>query len=307
PQQVWHNNRARTIASIRESNTRPATAAGRAFQRAVHGDHPYGFETTEVSLGAIDVEDMRALHASAMEPCRAVVSIVGAQTRAQANALVDGLFAHVRPQPAAGAPAACLPQAAVPEVAPLEAAREIRIPFDSAQAHVMIGQPGFKRDDPDFFALTVGNYILGGGSFVSRLYSEVREKRGLSYSVYSAFQPALHAAAFQIGLQTRPDQARQAIEVVREVVDRFVADGPTEAELNAAKANLVGGFPLLIDSNAKLLGSISNIGWNRLPLDYLDTWTQQVMRVSAADVRAAFQRKLQPDRMVTVVVGGAAP
>jgi zinc protease len=169
---------------------------------------------------------------------------------------------------------------------------------------VLIGQPGFKHDDPDFFPLTVGNYILGGGGFVSRLTTEVREKRGLSYSTYSYFAPALHAGAYTVGLQTRPDQAAQAVQVAREVVRKFVAEGPTDAELKAAKDNLIGGFALRIDSNRKLLGSVANIAWYGLPLDYLDTWTQQVARVTVADIKAAFQRKLQPERMVTVVVGG---
>jgi hypothetical protein len=117
----------------------------------------------------------------------------------------------------------------------------------------------------------VGNYILGGGGFVSRLTTEVREKRGLSYSVYSYFAPGLHAGAFTIGLQTRPDQAAQAVQVAREVLADFVAEGPTEAELQAAKDNLIGGFALRIDSNRKLLGNVANIAWNGLPLDYLDT------------------------------------
>jgi zinc protease len=304
PEAVWQRNRARAIAAINESNTRPATLGNRAFSRAVYGGHPYANEATEASLNAIGVQDMRALHASAVVPCRAVVSLVGAQTRAQADALVQQLFALAKSQPGSAQRADCQPGAAVPEVSPLAAAKEERIAFDSAQAHVFIGQPGFKRDDPDFFALTVGNYILGGGGFVSRLSTEVREKRGLSYSVYSAFQPALHAGAFMVNLQTRPDQAAQAVQVVREVVAQFVAEGPTEAELQAAKDNLMGGFPLLIDSNSKLLGNISNIGWNRLPIDYLDTWSAQVQRVTVADVKAAMQRKLQPGRMVTVVVGG---
>jgi zinc protease len=181
-----------------------------------------------------------------------------------------------------------------------------RIAFDSAQAHVLIGQPGYLRSDPDFFTLTVGNYILGGGGFVSRLTEEVREKRGLSYSVYSYFAPGLHAGAFTLGLQTRPDQVEQAVKVSRDVLASFVAQGPTAKELKAAKDNLIGGFALRIDSNRKLLDNVANIAWNRLALDYLDTWTQQIERVTLADIRAAFARKLQPEKMVTVVVGGAA-
>ncbi|HSV46689.1 MAG TPA: insulinase family protein, partial [Ramlibacter sp.] len=194
----------------------------------------------------------------------------------------------------------------VQEVRPLEGPSVQAIPFASAQAHVLIGQPGYRRNDPDYFPLLVGNYILGGSTFVSRLGTEVREKRGLSYSVASWFSPGLHAGAFTVSLQTRPDQAEQAVRVSREVLARFVAEGPTEAELKAAKDNLAGGFALRIDSNRKLLDQVASIAWNGLPLDYLDSWTRQVERVTVADVRAAFARKLQPDRMVTVTVGPVA-
>jgi len=297
PDAVWQRERERLAAAIREANTRPATVAARAYNQAVYGTHPYGYEMTEATLARIGVADMQALHARALRACDARVSLVGAVTRAQAEALVTQLLARL---PADG----CTAPPSVGEVQPLGAAVERRMPFDSAQAHVLIGQPGFKRGDPDFFPLLAGNYILGGGGFVSRLTTEVREKRGLSYSVYSYFAPATHAGAWTLGLQTRPDQAAQAVQVAREVVSRFVAEGPTEAELKAAKDNLIGGFALRIDSNRKLLDNVANIAWYGLPLDYLDTWTQQVARVSVADIRAAFARKLQPARMVTVVVGG---
>ncbi len=297
PEAVWTRERERMVAALREANTRPATIASRAFSQAVYGGHPYGQDTNEQTLARISVADMQAWHARSLQPCRARVSIVGAVTRAQADALVTQLLARL---PAGGCEA--LPPVA--EVPPLTAPVEKQIPFASAQAHVLIGQPGFKRDDPDFFALTVGNYILGGGGFVSRLTEEVREKRGLSYSVYSYFNPGLHAGAFTIGLQTRPDQAAQAVQVAREVLRRFVAEGPTATELKAAKDNLVGGFALRIDNNRKLLDNVANIAAHHLPLDYLDNWTQQVAKVTVADIRAAFARKLQPERMVTVVVGG---
>jgi len=206
----------------------------------------------------------------------------------------------------AAATGRCEPMPPVAEVPALQASLLREVPFASAQAHVLIGQPGYKRSDPDHFALLVGNYTLGGGGFVSRLTQEVREQRGLTYSVYSYFSPGLHAGAFTVGLQTRPDQTAQAVQVARDVVARFVADGPTEAELKAAKDNLIGGFPLLIDSNRKLLDNVANIAWNGLPLDYLDTWTRQVERITIADIKAAFARKLQPDRMVTITVGAVA-
>lgn len=300
PEAVWLRERGRLSAAIKESNTRAATVAGRAFSAAVYGPHPYGFEITEDTLAQIGVADMQRVYASLIRPCRATVSIVGAVTRAQADQMVGELFTHLAP-----GSSSCPALARVPEIAPLAQAVERRISFDSAQAQVLIGQPGFKRDDADFFALTVGNYILGGGGFVSRLTDEVREKRGLTYSVYSYFAPGLHAGAFTVGLQTRPDQADQALAVARDVLDRFVRDGPTQAELDAAKSNLIGGFALRIDSNRKLLDNLSNIAWNKLPLNYLDTWTQQIEKITVADVRAAFARKLQPERMVAVVLGAA--
>jgi zinc protease len=299
PEAIWLRERERLAAAIREANTRPSTVAGRAFAKAVYGDHPYGDEMTEATLARMGVADMRSLHARLITPCRAKVSIVGALNRVQADHLVTQLLSRLP----VGDLAACAPLPAIPEVASLSAPQDRRIPFDSAQAHVLIGQPGHKRDDPDFFALLVGNYTLGGGGFVSRLTQEVREKRGLSYSVYSSFAPGLHAGAFSVGLQTRPDQVEQALKVSRDVLAKFVAEGPTAAELKAAKDNLIGGFALRIDSNRKLLDNVANIAWNNLPLDYLDSWTRQVEKVTAADIRAAFARKLQPDRMVTVVVG----
>jgi zinc protease len=302
PEAIWTEERARISAAIREANTRPATLASKAFAAAVYGSHPYGHDTTEASLARISVADMRQFYARFVEPCRARVSLVGDVTRAQADALVRALLARLPQRDAARCEA--LPPVA--EVAPLSAPVTRAIAFESAQAHVLIGQPGYKRSDPDFFALTVGNYTLGGGGFVSRLTSEVREKRGLTYSVYSYFAPGLHAGAFTIGLQTRPDQAAQAVEVARAVLAKFVADGPTETELKAAKDNLVGGFALRIDSNAKLLDNVANIAWNNLPLNYLDTWTAQVEKITAADIKAAFARKLQPERMVTVVLGAGA-
>jgi len=307
PEAVWLRERQRMIASLREADTRPATVASRTYSQAVYGTHPYGYEMNEASLGRIDVAQMRALYTGLMAPCRARVSVVGAVTRAQADAMVGTLLARVPNAgtgAGAGAATACAPLPPVADVAPLDKAADIRIPFESAQAHVFIGQPGYKRDDPDFFALTVGNYILGGGGFVSRLTTEVREKRGLSYSVYSYFSPGLHAGAFTVGLQTRPDQAAQAVQVSRDVLAKFIADGPTEEELKAAKDNLIGGFALRIDSNRKLLDNVANIAWNNLALDYLDTWTQQVDKVTVASIKAAFARKLQPGRMVTVVLGG---
>ncbi len=301
--EIWQREREQLVASIRESDTRPATIAAKAFAKAVYGSHPYGFQMTEASLGRITVADMRAFYAQTIQACRAKVSIVGDVSREQADALAGQLLARLQQGAAPAGACAALPP--VPEVASLtQPDNRQNIGFDSAQAHVLIGQPGIRRNDPDFLALTVGNYVLGGGGFVSRLMSQVREKRGLSYSVYSYFAPGLHAGAFTVGLQTRPDQADQAVALTREVVAQFVREGPSAQELQAAKANLIGGFALRFDSNRKLLDNVANIAWNGLALDYLDTWTAAVDRLTVADIKAAFDRVLQPQTMVTVVVGG---
>ena len=296
PEAVWQRDRQRWLGALKEAETRPATHAGRAFAQAVYGDHPYGREATATTLESISVDDMRSFYRRHAAACRTQIVMVGAVDRAMAGRIADRLVAAL-------APNGCETLPAVAEVAPLAGAVERRIPFDAAQAQVLIGQPGHRRNDPDFFPLFIGNYILGGGGFVSRLTTEVREKRGLSYSAYSYFAPGLHAGAFQLGLSTRPDQADQAIQVAREVVRRFVADGPTEAELRAAKDYLVNGFALRFDSNRKLLDNVANIAWNGLPLDYLESWTRRVEAVTVADIRRAFARVLQPERMVTVVVG----
>ncbi|MBS0608787.1 MAG: insulinase family protein, partial [Proteobacteria bacterium] len=298
-QAIWQRERARWDAAIKEADTRPGTVATKAFTAAVYGSHPYGQRATAQTLANIEVADLQAFHARYLQACRARVSIVGALNRGQAERLVQTLLSRLPAPPAAD----CAPLPAVPEVQPLAKAVEEDIPFASAQAHVLIGQPGFVRRDPDFLALLVGNHILGGGGFTSRLTQEVREKRGLSYSVYSDFSPGLNRGAFIVGLQTRPDQAAQALRVAQDTLARYVADGPTEAELRAAKDNLVGGFALRIDSNRKLLANVANIAWNDLPLDYLEHWTERVNALTLAEVRAAMQRHLQPDRMATVVVG----
>ncbi|MEO7938909.1 MAG: pitrilysin family protein [Burkholderiaceae bacterium] len=301
PAAVWQREREQWVAAIREADTRPGTVANKAFEAAVYGKHPYGYQMTESSLARITVQDMRALYQQDIRACRAKVSIVGDVSRVQADALVSTLFARLTDGTGA---VSCANLPPVPEVAPLTApAHTVSIPFESAQAHVLIGQPGIRRSDPDFLALTVGNYVLGGGGLVSRLYNQVREQRGLSYSVYSYFTPGLHAGAFTVGLQTRPDQAGQAVALSRQVVAQFVRDGPTEQELQAAKANLIGGFALRLDSNRKLLDNVASIAWNNLPLDYLDTWPAAVERLTVADIRSAFARVLRPETMVTVEVG----
>jgi zinc protease len=163
-----------------------------------------------------------------------------------------------------------------------------------------------RRGDPDYLPLYVGNHILGGSGLVSRISDEVREKRGLSYSAYSYFVPMRVAGPFTLGLQTRNENRAEALAVLRQTLARYVGEGPTDEELLAAKKNITGGFPLNIDSNSDILGYIAMIGFYGLPLDYLDTFNQRVEAVTAAQIRDAFARRVHPERMVTVTVGGGS-
>jgi zinc protease len=166
-----------------------------------------------------------------------------------------------------------------------------------------MGVPGMSRSDPDYFPLYVGNYILGGGGFVSRLMNEVREKRGLAYSVYSYFMPLKQPGAFQIGLQTKKEQADEALLLVRKTLRDFVAKGPSEKELLAAKQNIIGGFSLRIDSNRKILDYLSIIGFYDLPVSYLADFSDKIEKVTVAQIHAGFARHIHPESMATVIVG----
>ena len=182
--------------------------------------------------------------------------------------------------------------------------REQRLAFPASQSHVFMGQPGVARGDPDYFPLYVGNYIFGGGGLVSRLSEEVREKNGLSYSVYSYFLPLRQPGPFTIGLQTKNSQTDQALQLVRRLLDEFVAQGPSEQELIAAKKHITGSFPLRLDSNGKIAENLAVISFYGLPLTYLDDFISRVEAVTVEQIRDAFKRRVHPDKMVTVTVGG---
>lgn len=299
PVDVLVREKERVSQAIRESETKPETIAQRTFDRLLYGEHPYGAHATPETIAAITRDDLAAFYSEHYDARNAVVSMIGAIGRERARAIAEQL---TRDLPAGGA------ARKIAEVVPPQRAIERRIEHPATQSHILIGQPAIARGDPDFFPLLVGNYVLGGGGFVSRLYEEVREKRGLAYSVYSYFSPMLQPGPFTIGLQTQRGQTDVALGVARETLVRFLRDGPTAEELKAAKSNLVGGFALRIDSNRKILDNLANIGFYRLPLDYLDRWPSRVEAVTLEQVRDAFARRLRPDAMVTVVVGnGDAP
>lgn len=296
PEVVLAREKVRLIAALKEAETQPDSIADKAFQKAVFGTHPYALlGSGEIdSVEKITARDLGDFYRAHYQADHAVVAIMGDATRAQAEAIAQQLTAQL---PASLAPSA------LPKVVMKIAASEQRISHPASQSHILIGAPGMARSDPDFFPLYVGNYILGGGGFASRLMNEVREKKGLAYSVYSYFMPLKQPGAFEIGLQTKKEQADEALKLVRNTLADFIAKGPTEKELLAAKQNIIGGFPMRIDSNRKILDYLSIIGFYDLPLTYLDDFTRNIDSVTVARIRDAFKRHIDPQAMATVIVG----
>ena len=292
--------RRNTLTALRLAEQDPGSVASKAFYRAVFGDHPYASDPsgTPESVSSIQADDLRTFHQRYYTAPNATIAIVGALTRGEAEGLAGRISAVL---PAGEAPAP------LPPVPALPGASEARIAFPSSQTHILAGHPGMSRGDPDYFALYVGNHILGGSGLVSLLMDEVREARGLSYSVYSYFAPMARSGPFTLGLQTKNDQADQALSVLLDTLRRFVTDGPTAEELDAAKKNLTGGFPLRIASNANVVQYLAVIGFYDLPLDYLERFTERVEAVSAEQIRDAFRRRVHPERLAVVMVGGGDP
>ncbi len=294
PEDILARNKASLIAGLKEAETKPEHLSEKAFGKAVFGNHPYGWQAEVADIEKIQRADLEAFYRSHYNAKTAVVALMGDMTRQQAEAFAQQLTANL-PQGGSATP--------LPAVATKIAASEQRFEHPASQSHILIGAPGIARNDVDYFPLYVGNYILGGGGFVSRLMNEVREKRGLAYSVYSYFMPLQQPGAFQIGLQTKKEQADEALQLVRATVNTFVEKGVTEKELQAAKDNIIGGFPLRIDSNRKILDYLSVIGFYQLPLTYLDDFTLRVEAVTAQQIHAAFKRRIAPNAMATVIVG----
>ena len=185
-----------------------------------------------------------------------------------------------------------------------EKSEKIVLDHPATQSHILVGQVGIARDNADYFALIVGNYTLGSGGFQSRLLDEIREKRGLAYSVGSQFNANKHPGSFRISMQTKKENTKQALDLIQKIVSDFVQNGPTDEELKAAKDYLIGSFPLNVDSNSKMLEQVSKIAMLDLPLDTLKVWQENIAKISKEDIIKAFQRNINPQNFVTVVVGG---
>jgi zinc protease len=296
PEPALQRLRARMLVALQAVKQDPGELGDRALYAAIYRDHPYATPPsgTEESLPKISRDDVKAFYQRYYTAPNSVVAIAGAIDRAQAQQIAQRLTVGLPKGEAAPA---------LPPVAPLEKGPEVSIPFPSSQTHVLLGQPAIDRDSPDIYAFTVGNHILGGSGLVSLLTEAMREQRGLSYSTASYFIPSARPGPFVINTQVRSESADEAIEVLREVFTRMVKKGPTEKELEAAKLNITGSFPLNLDSNGDIVGYLASIGFYDLPLDYLENYVDNIEQVSAQDVQRAFQQHLDPDTLAKVLVG----
>ena len=296
PADAFQRELNRMKISVRASKQSPGAIADEVFMKNLYGDHPYATPTggTEDSLKKLKLQHIKDFYKQYYVAKNAVIAMVGQLTRQQAeqlsNDLMQGLAAGERAQ-------------ILPDVKPLAESKTIRIDFPSQQSHVLLGHTGIKRGDADYFTLYVANHSLGGSGFASRLVEEVREKRGLAYSVYSYFLPMRLQGPFQLGLQTRNDQADQALDIIHTELKKYVSEGPGAAELEASLKNITGGFPLRVDSNSKLVSYLAMIGFYDLPLDYMNQFVGKVKAVDAVAIKDALKRRVFPDKMLTVIVG----
>ena len=283
------------LSAIAEQQQQPLVIAKNAFYKELYGDLPYAHPVigTAKSIQSLTSRNLQSFYKKYYVAKNANISVVGDVTLAQAEHIVNHIINNF-PQ---GTTASKLNRV------PIIATKIKHIKFPSAQTNILIGQIGIARNDPDYFPLLVGNYILGQSPLTSELFQEVRNKQGLAYRVGSAFVPLQMPGPFAIILQTRTAKADQAIKISRQTLAKFISQGPTEKQLQAAKQSIIGHFPLSLASNDKILAALNLIGFYNLPLDYLDTYRANISAITLEQIKEAFQKFLQPEKMTTITVG----
>lgn len=288
--------RADLLVMVRRERSDPGSIAGLVLNRTLFPDHPYGTPQhgTPESLAAITRDDLLAEVRRHFSRDRLIVTAAGAIAPDELAAAVDHIFGDLPATGEAGAE--------VPDVAPAGAGQVVLVPRPIPQTLIYLEESGLRRDDPDWYAATILNKVLGEG-LGSRLMTEVREKRGLSYGVSSFLSPYDHTALFGVGGSTVNDKAGEAIAVIRQVLAEVARDGITPAELHDAQTYLTGAFPLQLTDTASIAGVLLSLRRDDLGIDYLDRRADLLNRVTVADVRRVAARLLHPDQMTTVLVG----
>lgn len=280
---------------LRYQEQQPGSQASKAFYRALYNQHPYAHPSmgNAASLETITPQQLRDFHQQYYVAQNLTIAIVGQLTAEQAQALAHDISQTL---PTGTAPAA------LPTVEPTQP-QQLEIPFPTEQTTVLVGTLGITRQDPDYPALYLANHILGGSGFSSRLMQEIREQRGLTYGVSSGFTPMSARGPFSISLKTRSDQTEQALDVLHQQLELFASKGPSDSELESAKRNILGSYPLSIASNAGLVGQLGSIGFYDLPKDHLQQMMQTITELDSEQVRSAFAKILHQGSLIQVTVG----
>lgn len=291
--------RAQTIAGLKHDLNDPGSVAARQWFAGAFAADGYArpVDGDLATVPAITREAIFARRAALMRRDRLRISVVGAIDAVSLAARLDAVFGHL---PLADAPAAPAPVT----FAGLGETRVVDV--DVPQCTIRLGSPGFLRSDPDFVAGVVGNHILGGGSFTSRLWQEVRESRGLAYSVQSWMQPMRRFGLFKAYTATSNERAREAAALIGSEIARFAAYGPTEDELRKAQQFLMGSYALRFDTSTKIANELLSIQIFGLPIDFPQRYPGLIGALTLEDVRRAAARLLGEGRMFTVIAGRPA-
>jgi zinc protease len=287
--------KAQVVSVIRSDAQDPDSLVGMAFDDMVFGDHPYGsaIEGTEASLEALTRDDLIEAHRGALARDRVYVGAAGDISAEELSEILDTLLSD-------------LPEKGAPQAADVEVVTEAGVtvvPFDVPQSVAIFGHEGIARDDPDFFAAYVLNEILGGGGFEARLMEEVREKRGLTYGVYSYLVPKDHAALYLGRVSSANDRIAEAIEVIRDEWTKMAENGVTEEELATARTYLTGAYPLRFDGNGPIANILVGMQMDDLPVDYVNTRNDKINEITLEDIKRVAARVLKPEALHFVVVG----
>lgn len=275
----------------------PATIAAEAFNKNLFGNHPYSrpLEGTVDSLDKIKKTHIVDFHSQFYRPNNTILTVVGDINLRSLKKLLHRYFGKWK--------RGDITFTIREKAAPLKKKKVEIIHKDITQANVQLGHLGLKRSDPDFYAAYVMNYILGGGGFVSRLMTEIRDNQGLVYGVYSYFNALKEVGPFKVGLQTKNESAKEAVEEVRRQIRELVNKGVTEKELRDAKDYIIGSFPLKFTTNQKIANYLSYIERHKLGLDYLDKFPEIIEALTVKDINEAAKEYLDPDNYLLVIVG----
>jgi zinc protease len=286
--------RAQIVSGIAANEKDPQTAAQFAWAQALYGEHPYSRrdEGTRETLAAITADDLQAFHKRLFARGNLTIGVVGAIDAETLKRDLDKVFGDLPAEPALQK---------VETVEP-KLDQEILIPYDLPQTSLLLAYPGIERTDPQFFAAYLMNHILGGGSFTSRLFNEVREKRGLAYGVDSSIVNNEHSSALVINTATRSDRSAETLAIIRAEVKRMADEGVTEEELDAAKKYLIGSYAINnLDTSRAIAGTLVELQINKLGIEYIEQRKELIDAVTAAEVQAAAKRLLLAGPAVLIV------